>query len=169
MEDMLKVGIITTTHGLQGEVKVFPTTDDRNRFHFLKEVYLDTGITCLKLTVERVKFFKNIVIIKFRNMDHINDMEKYKGKSLYVTRENAVPLKKDEYYIADLIGCKVVNEDQTFTGTLTDVFSTGANDVYEIRTQDGKEILLPAIKECIRQVDIENKIIDIHLLEGLLT
>ena len=98
MENILQVGIISSTHGIRGEVKVFPTTDDVNRFKKLKEVLLDTGKETLPLTIEGVKFFKQFVILKFKGIDNINDIERYRGKSLYVTRENAVKLKKDEYF-----------------------------------------------------------------------
>ena len=98
MEDLLQVGAITSTHGIRGEVKVFPTTDDVNRFKKLKEVVLDTGKEKIILEIQGVKFFKQFVILKFKGMDNINDIEKYKGKSLFVTRENAVKLKKDEYF-----------------------------------------------------------------------
>ena len=168
MEDLLQVGVITTTHGVRGEVKVFPTTDDANRFKKLKEVILDTGKEQLPLEIAQVKFFKNLVILKFKGIDNINDIEKYKGKSLYVTRENAVKLNRDEYYIADLIGLLVSDEDGKPLGTLTDVMETGANDVYVIEMEDGKELLLPAIKECILNVDIEAKTMQVHVLEGLL-
>lgn len=111
MEDLLQVGVITTTHGVRGEVKVFPTTDDPARFKKLKNVILDTGKEKLELEIAGVKFFKNMVILKFKGIDDINDVEKYRKKSLYVTRENAVKLKKDEYFIADLIGMKVSTDE----------------------------------------------------------
>ena len=168
MEKLLQVGIISSTHGVRGEVKVFPTTDDVNRFKKLKEVLLDTGKEQLSLKIEQVKFFKQFAILKFEGIDKIEDIEKYKGKSLYVTRENAVKLNRDEYYIADLIGLLVSDEDGKPLGTLTDVMETGANDVYVIEMEDGKELLLPAIKECILNVDIEAKTMKVHVLEGLL-
>ena len=168
MDDLLQVGVITQTHGIRGEVKVFPTTDDVNRFKKLKETILDTGKEKITLEVESVKFFKQFVILKFKGFDNINDIEKYKGKSLYVTRQNAVKLKKNEYFIADLIDIAVYNEDDTLLGTLTDVLETGANDVYQIKTTDGKEILIPAIKECILSVDIEGRKMVVHLLDGLI-
>lgn len=168
MDDLLQVGVITQTHGIRGEVKVFPTTDDVNRFKKLKETILDTGKEKITLEVEGVKFFKQFVILKFKGFDNINDIEKYKGKSLYVTRQNAVKLKKNEYFIADLIDVAVYNEDDTLLGTLTDVLETGANDVYQIKTTDGKEILIPAIKECILSVDIEGRKMVVHLLDGLI-
>lgn len=170
MENILQVGIISSTHGIRGEVKVFPTTDDVNRFKKLKEVLLDTGKEKLPLTIEGVKFFKQFVILKFKGIDNINDIERYRGKSLYVTRENAVKLKKDEYFIADLIGLSVENEDGSFQGTLKDVLETGANDVYIVTDQNtGKEVLIPAIKDCILQVDVEQGFMKVHLLDGLLS
>ena len=168
MEDLLQVGIITSTHGVRGEVKVYPTTDDPRRFRRLKEVVLDTGREKLNLEIEGVKFFKQFVILKFKGQDNINDIEKYRQKSLYVTRKNAVRLQRDEYFIADLIGLKVQDEDGTELGTVKDVIETGANDVYEVEMADGRSLLLPAIKQCILNVDVENGMMQVHVLEGLL-
>jgi len=168
MEDLLQVGIITSTHGVRGEVKVYPTTDDLRRFRRLKEVVLDTGREKLNLEIEGVKFFKQFVILKFKGLDNINDIEKYRQKSLYVTRKNAVRLQRDEYFIADLIGLKVQDEDGTELGTVKDVIETGANDVYEVEMADGRSLLLPAIKQCILNVDVENGMMQVHVLEGLL-
>ncbi len=168
MEDLLQVGAITQTHGLRGEVKVFPTTDDAKRFKKLKEVILDTGKEKTVLEIEGVKFFKQFVILKFKGFDDINDIERYKGKNLYVTRENAVKLKKDEYFIADLIGIKVYDENEEYLGVLKDVIVTGANDVYDIALEDGRSLLLPAIKQCVLAVDMEQRKMKIHILDGLL-
>ena len=167
MEQFLQVGVISSTHGLRGELKVFPTTDDAARFQTLKEVILDTGKEKLDLEIQSVRFFKQFVIVKFKGIDAINDIEKYKGKSLFVTRENAQPLGEDEYYIADLIGMEVYLEDGSHFGTLKDVMETGANDVYIIKTEEGKEVLIPAIYECILDVDVEAGKMEIHLLDGL--
>lgn len=167
MEQLLQVGVISSTHGVRGEVKVFPTTDDVKRFKKLKKVILDTGKEQLPLEIEGVKFFKQFVILKFRGIDNINDIEKYKGKRLLVDREHAVKLKKDEYFIADMIGMDVFTEDGELFGALKDVMETGANDVYIIEMSDGKEVLVPAIKQCILDVDVENRKMVIHLLEGL--
>ena len=168
MEDLLQVGIITSTHGVRGEVKVYPTTDDPRRFRRLKEVVLDTGREKLNLEIEGVKFFKQFVILKFKGLDNINDIEKYRQKSLYVTRKNAVRLQRDEYFIADLIGLKVQDEDGTELGTVKDVIETGADDVYVVEMADGRSLLLPAIKQCILNVDVENGMMQVHVLEGLL-
>lgn len=167
MEQLLQVGIISSTHGVRGEVKVFPTTDDINRFKKLKQVILDTGREKMVLEVQGVKFFKQFAILKFKGIDNINDIEKYKGKSLFVDREHAVKLKKDEYFIADMIGMNVYTEEDEFFGVLKDVIETGANDVYVISSEKYGEVLIPAIRQCILNVDIEKSKMVIHLLEGL--
>ena len=167
MEDMLRVGVFANTHGVRGEIKVFPTTDDAQRFKKLKKVYLDTGKEKMELEISSVRFFKNLVILKFKGIDNINDIEKYKGKDLLVTRDQAVPLEEDEYFIYDIIGAKVVTEDGSEFGQLKEVLQTGANDVYVVKTTEGKEILLPVIEECILNIDIENKVVTAHIMPGL--
>lgn len=168
MEELFRVGVISNTHGIRGEVKVYPTTDNVRRFDDLKEVILDTGKEQLNLHVTSVKYFKNMVILKFKEFDNINDIIPYKGMDLLVTRENAIPLEDGEYYIADIIGSKVITDEDKILGTLTDVLQTGANDVYVVKTKDGKEVLLPSIEECILDRDTENKIVKVHIMKGLL-
>ena len=168
MEELFRVGVFSNTHGIRGEVKVYPTTDNVRRFDDLKEVILDTGKKQLNLHVTSVKYFKNMVILKFKEFDNINDIIPYKGMDLLVTRENAIPLEEGEYYIADIIGSKVITDEDKILGTLTDVLQTGANDVYVVKTKDGKEVLLPSIEECILDRDIENKIVKVHIMKGLL-
>ena len=167
MEDLLQVGIIASTHGVRGEVKVYPTTDDPRRFRRLKEVVLDTGKEKMNLEIEGVKFFKQFVILKFKGLDNINDIEKYRQKSLYVTRKNAVRLQRDEYFIADLIGLKVQDEDGKELGTVKDVIETGANDVYVVSKDGAKDLLIPAIHACIQNVDVAAGQMEVHLLPGL--
>lgn len=164
----LQVGVITQTHGIKGEVKVFPTTDDANRFKKLKEVVLDTGKERLNMEIESVKFFKKYVIVKFKGYDPINDVEKYKNAKLWITRDKAVKLAKDEYFVADLIGIQVVTDDGEAFGVLKDVLATGANDVYIVTRPDQSEVLLPAIKECIRNIDMEQGCMTVHIMDGLL-
>jgi len=168
MEELLQVGAITSTHGVRGEVKVFPTTDDPKRFGKLKEVELETKEGTETLHIKGVKYFKQFVILKFAEYDSLNEVESIKGRKLFVTRKNAVKLQKDEYFIADLIGLTVIDEDKKLEGTLTDVLQTGANDVYDITLKDGRNLLLPAISDCVLAVNLENKVIKIHILEGLL-
>ena len=136
MEDLLKVGVITTTHGVRGEVKVFPTTDNAERFLDLEYILLDTGKELRKLEIQNVKFFKNLAILKFKGIDNINDIEMYKGRDLWIPREEGQELGEDEYYIADLLGLSVILEDGTHFGTLKDVMETGANDVYVVSTDE---------------------------------
>jgi 16S rRNA processing protein RimM len=167
MEDLLKVGVITTTHGVRGEVKVFPTTDSAERFLDLDYVLLDTGRELRRLEITNVKFYKNQAILKFKGIDNINDIEMYKGRDLWISREDGLELGEDEYYIADLIGLTVLLEDGTEYGTLKDVMETGANDVYIVETQEGQEVLLPAIADCILDVDLEEETMTVHLMKGL--
>lgn len=167
MEDKFRVGVITNTHGLRGEVKVFPTTEDPERFRDLKEVLLDTGKEWLELEVSSVRFFKNLVIVKFKEFDSINEIEQYKGKDLYVSRENAIPLEEGEYYLADIIGASVVTEDGAAFGELKDVLETGANLVYVV-LHEGKEVLLPVIPDCVKNVDVEKRKVTVHIMKGLL-
>lgn len=168
MEDnYLQVGIITSTHGIKGEVKVFPTTNDAKRFTKLKTAYIDLGTEKMEIHIEQVKFFKKMVILKFKEFQDINEVERFKSKSILVTRDNAVKLEKDEYFIADLIDIRVKTDENEDLGILTDVLETGANDVYVVTTKENKEILIPAIKDCILEVDIEERTMLVHLLEGL--
>lgn len=169
MEEYLQVGIISSTHGIKGEVKVFPTTDDAARFKKLKKVILDDEAGIRELEIEGVKFFKRMVILKFKGLDSIDDVTPYKGKGLLVTRENAVRLRRNEYFIADLIGMRVIDEEEKEVGVLTDVIETGANDVYVVEMTDGGEVLLPAIRQCILDVDIEARLMRVHIMEGLLS
>ena len=168
MIERLQVGVITQTHGIRGEVKVFPTTDDVNRFKKLKEVVLDNEKEQLTMTIAGVKFFKQYVILKFKGYDSNNEIEKYKGARLFVSRDKAVKLQKDEYFIADLIGMQIITEDGAPFGFLKNVLTTGANDVYVVETPEEKEVLLPAIKECVKNIDMEKALITVHIMEGLL-
>ena len=168
MEQYLQVGVISSTHGLRGEVKVFPTTDTAERFKTLKKVILDTGKEKLNWEIQSVRFFKQFVIVKFKGINNINDIEKYKGKSLFVAREDAVELEEDEYYIGDLIGMDVYTEDGEKFGVLKDVMETGANEVYIIDSEKHGEVLLPAIHDCVLEVNVEEKRMKVHLMEGLI-
>ena len=168
MENYLRVGVISSTHGVHGEAKIYPTTDDIKRFDYLKEALIDTGKEYIPVHVTGVKYFKNMVILKFKEFDNIDQILPYRGMDLLVTRENAIPLKKGEYFVADLIGCQVITEKGEQLGELVDVLQTGANKVYVVKTTTGREILLPAMKDCILEKDIENKKIKVHIMKGLL-
>lgn len=168
MTDRFKVGVVTSVHGIKGEVKVFPTTDDSRRFKKLKQVYLDTGKELLSLEIEGVKFFKQMVILKFKGYENPDDVMKFRQKELWIDRKDAVRLSKDEYFIADLIDMEVCDEEGKLIGTLKDVISTGANDVYAVETPEGREVLFPAIKQCVLDVDTEARKMTVHVMEGLL-
>ena len=139
MMDYLRVGVIANTHGVRGEVKVYPTTDDIKRFDYLKETVLDTGKEHIPLHVSSVKYFKNMVILGFDEFDNMDQVIPYKGCDLLVTRENAIPLAEGEYFIVDLIGCNVITDEDKELGKLVDVIQTGANGVYVVRMDNGKE------------------------------
>lgn len=168
MEQYIRVGTITSTHGLKGEVKVYPTTDDKRRFSDLEYVYLDEKHHRRQLFVESARYFKQMVILKFEELDRIEDVESLKGCDLFVDREHAVPLEEGEYYIADLIDMTVVTNDGVTLGILTDVMETGANDVYIVNSDQYGEILIPAIEQCIKSTDIESGVMTVELLPGLL-
>lgn len=168
MEDMLRIGVVTTTHGIRGEVKVFPTTDDVRRFKKTDEVILVTKKGNLTLHVESVKFFKNIVILKFKEYNNINEVEGFRQCDLMVTRENALPLAEGQFYFCDVIGAQVVEEDGSPIGTVKDVIETGANNVFAIETKEGKEVLFPVIPDCIKNVDTEAGVVTAHVMKGLL-
>ncbi len=168
MEEYLRVGVITKPHGVRGEVKVYPTTDDMRRFKKLKYVYLDTGKDLDRLDIDQVKFFKDTVILKFKGLDRVEDIEGFRQMDLLIDRSQTVPLADNENFIPDLLGLRVITDDGSELGILTDVLATGANDVYCVTDADGREILIPAIKDCILDVDPEGGTMKVHLLEGLL-
>lgn len=168
MVDMLRIGVVTTTHGLKGEVKVFPTTDDVKRFKKCDEVILVTRNGNLTLHVQGIKFFKNLVILKFKEFNDISEVEGFRKCDLMVTRENAVPLKEGEYFLCDVIGAEVEEEDGTPIGRVTDTIQTGANNVFVIETTEGKEVLFPVIPECIRHVDVKEGKVTAHIMKGLM-
>lgn len=169
MEDFFRVGVIANTHGVKGEVKIFPTTDEPERFKKIKKVILDAKREKIDLEIQSVRFFKNLVIVKFKGIDDINDIEKYKGCDLLVTRENATPLNEGEYYIADLIDMTVIDDSGNELGVLFDVMQTGANDVFVVRLNNSeKELLLPNIPSCVLNVDMDNRIVTVHVLDGLM-
>lgn len=167
MEDKLRIGVITSPHGVHGEVRVYPTTDDNKRFSKLKTVLIGTDNDVNEVHVKSVKYQKNMVIIGFEEYGSMNEAETLRDKELYVTRDKAIKLQKDEYFVADLIGMNVTTDIGT-DGVLKDVMHTGANDVYVIKLSDGRELLLPAIADCVLGVDVKAGTMNVHVLPGLL-
>lgn len=168
MEQYLEIGQIVNTNGLKGFVKIKPFTDDITRFENLKTVYIQIKNELVEYKIEDIKYIKNMVLLKFEGIDSIEQAEKLKNFYLKIDRKNAVPLEENSYFIVDLIGCKVVTDEGEQLGILDDVFPTGSNDVYVVKNELGKQILLPAIADVIKNVDISNKVITVHLLEGLI-
>ena len=165
MEQMFTIGKIVNTHGVKGEVRVLPSTDDVKRFGKLKEVKVENR-TMTTYEIETVRYHKNFVLLKFKGVDNMNEAELLKNSLLKIDRKDALPLKKDEYYQCDLYGLKVVTDTGRDLGKLTDILITGSNDVYIVGNKE-KEILIPAIKQCILKVDLEAGEMLVHLLEGL--
>ncbi len=167
MEDMLRIGIITSPHGVRGEVKVYPTTDDPSRFKGMKKVWLDTGKGVTEVHIRSVKYHKDMVILGFDEYNDMDSVQALRECPLLVSRDKAIKLNKDEYFIADLIDMRV-QTDTGMDGVLKDVLKTGANDVYVIELDDGRELLLPAIADCILDVDVKGRLMKTHVLPGLL-
>ena len=180
MKNYFRVGVLTRPHGLKGEINVYPTTDDINRFKLLKRVFIDLasgkgaikGSGLIELEVEKVKFFKQMAIVKLKDIDSIDEISKYRGMDLLVAREDAVPLKEGEYYISDVLGCKIITDDGEEYGTVSDVIETGANKVLEVKPNkthsDLKEFYLPYIPDCVLEVNIAERFIRVYLMPGLL-
>ena len=167
LDEFFRVGIVTKPHGVHGEFNVYPTTDDPERFLDLETILVDNGKSRTSYEIEKVKFFKSMVILKLKGVDDRNVIEGWRDYELFVTREQAVELEEGEYFIADLIGMQAVDETGAPIGVVTDVLQTAANDIYVIDPPQGAEILVPVIKECVLKVDIEEGVMTLHLLPGL--
>ena len=168
MEEYFEIGQIVNTSGLKGVIKVKPFTDDIQKFNNFKTIYISIKKELKEFKIEKVRFNKNMIFLKLEGIDTIEEAEKYRNLYLKVKRDKNEKLEKDSYYIVDIIGCTVYTDENKKLGIITDVFSTGSNDVYVAKDELGKQILLPAIKQVIKSVDIENKTIIVHLLEGLI-
>ena len=163
MQDKFEVGKIVNTFGIKGEVKVNLYTEDISNFKTNNKVYVNDK----EMQVENSRLQKNMLILKLKGIDNMNDAEDLRGSIIKVDRsKNELP--EGTYYIADLIGLDVYTEDGSLLGKVIDIYNTGANDIYTVKTQDGKEVLLPAIKDVIKQVDIQNGKIIVHILKGLI-
>ena len=164
----LEIGQIVNTFGIKGMVKVKPFTDDIRRFDELKTVYVEKNGNQTEYEVEEVKYHKDMVLIKFKGIDKVEQAEMLRNSYLTVSRDSVEKLEEGRYYIVDLLGLEVYTDEQVLLGTLEDIFNTGSNDIYVVKDKQGKQILLPAIQDVIKQIDIENKKIIVHLLPGLI-
>ena len=164
----LEIGQIVNTFGIKGMVKVKPFTDDIRRFDELKTVYVEKNGKQTEYEVEEVKYHKDMVLIKFKGIDKVEQAEMLRNSYLTVSRNSVEKLEEGRYYIVDLLGLEVYTDEQVLLGTLEDIFNTGSNDIYVVKDKQGKQILLPAIQDVVKQIDIENKKIIVHLLPGLI-
>lgn len=164
----LEIGQIVNTFGIKGMVKVRPFTDNIERFNKLKKVYVVNKNARKELKIEEVKYHKNMVLVKFEGVENLEDAENYRNYYLEIDRKDAKPLEEGNYYIVDLLGLDVYEEEGNFLGKLEDIYNTGSNDIYVVKSEDGKQVLLPAIKDVIKKIDIENKKIIVHLIKGLI-
>lgn len=167
-QEYFEIGQIVNTFGIKGQVKVVPFTDDMHRFDELEKVILEKNKSKQVKEIEEVKYHKNMVLIKFKGIEDINQAEELRNCYLKIKREDAKKLPEGTYYIADLIGLKVYTEQKQYLGIVEDIYSTKANDIYVIKDELGKQILLPGIKEVIQEVDLEKEWIIVHLLDGMI-
>lgn len=168
MEEYFEIGQIVNTSGLKGVIKVKPFTDDITKFNNLKTIYMLVKKELKEFKIEDVRFNKNMVFLKLEGINTVEEAESYRNLYLKIKRDKNEKLEENSYYIVDIIGSKVYTDLQEELGEIVDVFSTGSNDVYVVKDNLGKQILLPAIKDVIKNVDIQNKKIIVHLLEGLI-
>lgn len=166
-EDLLKVGVITSPHGVHGEVKVFPTTDDVKRFKKLKKCYLDIKGELKETKVVSCKFLKNMAILKFEGFENRDMVEGLRQIDIMIDRADAVPLLEDEFFITDVIESEVFDEEDNKLGVITEVLTSAANDVFVVKKSDGRELLIPVIKQCIVNIDNDVKRVTVHLLDGM--
>ena len=167
MVEYLEIGQIVNTFGIKGAVKITPFTDDITRFEKLKSILIDKNGKLIEYEIEEVKYHKNMVMLKLKGIDDINEAEKLRNLYIKINRKDAVKLPKNSYFIVDLLGMEVYSVDNILLGIVYDIFPTGSNDVYVIKDELGKQILIPALKSVIKNIDFENQKIIVELPEGL--
>ncbi len=163
----LEIGQIVNTFGIKGMVKVKPFTDDIKRFDYLEKIYIEKNNTQKEYEIEEVKYHKDMVLIKFKGIDTVEQAELLRNAYLTISRDSVEKLEEGRYYIVDMLGLEVYTDEQVLLGTLDDIFNTGSNDIYVVKDKQGKQILLPAIQDVIKQIDMENRKMIVHLLPGL--
>ena len=165
MVEYFEIGQISNTHGLKGEMKVRPYTESAKRFEELKKILVDIKGNLKEFEIESVRYQKDVVLLKLKGVDSIEDAEKLKGLSVKIPRSDAKKIEDDEFFIADLIGLEVYQDE--LIGVVDDIFEAGASDVYVIKRKGKKDLLLPAIKSVIKKIDLENKRMDVEVPRGL--
>ena len=167
MEEYFEIGQIVNTSGLKGIIKVKPFTDNIKEFETFKSLYIQKGNDLIEFKIEKVRYIKQMVLLKLQGINDINEAEKYKNLYIKINRGIMPVLPENTYYIVDLLGCKVITIEGELLGEVKDVFNTGSNDIYDVKDEGGKQILIPAIKEVIKSIDVKNKKIIVKLIEGL--
>lgn len=168
MVEYFEVGQIVNTFGIKGQVKVVPFTDDVERFDELKQVYIEKKNELKPFQIEQVNYHKNMVIIKFKNINTIEEAEKYRNCYLKIDRAHAKKLPKDTYFIADLLGLPVYTDEGELLGKVDDIYNSGSSDIYVVKNEMGKQVLLPSIPDVLKEIDLENEKIIVHIIQGLL-
>lgn len=168
MTKYLEIGQIVNTFGIKGMVKVKPFTDNIKRFDKLKKVYIENKNGRKEYEIEELKYHKEMVLIKFKGIESPEDANLLRESYLMVNRADEEPLEEGTYYIVDMIGLEVETEEGEKLGNLVDIFNTGSNDIYVVKNELGKQILLPAIKDVIKKIDMEKRKMTVHLIPGLM-
>lgn len=167
-QEYFEIGQIVNHFGIKGMVKVNPFTDDISQFEKLKSILLVKDGKLSEVEIEETKYSKNQVLLKLKGIDTVEEAEKYRGCYLKIARSNSKKLPKDTYFIADLLGLTVYTDENILLGKVEDIYNSGANDIYVIKSEDGKQILLPGTKEVIKQIDLEQERITVHIIKGLI-
>ncbi|CCZ18493.1 MAG: ribosome maturation factor RimM [Clostridium sp.] len=167
MEKYLEIGQIVNTFGIKGQVKIVPFTDDITRFDELKEIYVEKKNELKLFQIEQVNYKKNMVILKLKGIETVEEAEKLRNCYLKIDRKDAKKLPKDTYFIVDLLGLDVYTDEGKLLGKVDDIYNAGSSDIYVVKDELGKQILLPAIKDVLKEVDLENQKIIVHLIKGL--
>ncbi|MCX7746520.1 MAG: ribosome maturation factor RimM [Clostridia bacterium] len=167
MTQYLEIGKIVNTHGIKGEVKVIPLTDDPTRFEDLDTVLIEKNNSLTKMEIQNVKYFKSFVILKFEGISDMNTAETLKDLFIKIDRKDAVKLPEGSYFVFDILNSEVFEENGNRLGILTDILETGSNDVYVVKNETGREILIPALKSVVKEISIEKKTMIVTLPEGL--
>lgn len=165
--NLIKVGKITNSVGIKGELKIYPLTDYKERFKELKSVYIE-DCNDKEYEIENVRYKNELVILKFKNVNDRNESEKLRNKFIFINKDKVRELPKDSYYIYDLIGLKVYSTNTEYLGKLTNVIQNSAQDLYELELEDNRKVLIPAVKEFIKEVNIKEGFIKVKIIEGLI-
>lgn len=166
-QEYFELGQIVNHFGIKGMVKVNPFTDDISQFETLEFILVEKAGNLLKMQIEETKYSKNQVLLKLKGIETVEEAEKYRGCYIKIARKDAKKLPKDTYFIADLIGLQVYTDENVLLGKVEDIYNAGANDIYVVKSEYGKQILLPGISEVLKQIDLEQEKIIVHLIKGL--